>query len=156
MLRFVLRRLAIFIPMLWLFSVVAFLIIQAPPGDYLTDYIARLRVSGETVDQDLTGAIKGLREGERFLGDRVPKSAWTVTGAKGLEVTQTFDDAPADFTRLVAYPDYLGKLEAEVWLKAVTLKPNGSLSFIQGFEVTKIGHGADLGTPGRVAGKPSD
>jgi peptide/nickel transport system permease protein len=39
-------------------SVVAFLIIQLPPGDYLTSYIAQLRAQGETVDE---ARIEGLR-----------------------------------------------------------------------------------------------
>ena len=40
MLQFIFRRFLIFIPMLFLMSVVAFAIIQAPPGDFLSDYIA--------------------------------------------------------------------------------------------------------------------
>ncbi len=58
MLRFVIRRILIFIPMLFLMSVVAFGIIQAPPGDFLTDYIAQLQATGETVD---AGQIDALR-----------------------------------------------------------------------------------------------
>ena len=59
MLQFVIRRLLIFIPMLFLMSVVAFAIIQAPPGDFLSDYIAQLQATGEVVDE---GQIEALRD----------------------------------------------------------------------------------------------
>ena len=42
MLTFIVRRTLIFFPMLALMSVVAFAIIQAPPGDFLSDYVAAL------------------------------------------------------------------------------------------------------------------
>ena len=58
MLQFIIRRLIIFIPMLFLMSVVAFAIIQAPPGDFLDDYIAQLLATGENVDE---GQIEALR-----------------------------------------------------------------------------------------------
>lgn len=57
MFAFVLRRLVIFIPMLVVVSIVSFILIQAPPGDFLTDYVARLRAQGELVDQ---GEIEAL------------------------------------------------------------------------------------------------
>lgn len=39
------------IPMIIVISIVSFIIIQLPPGDYLTTYVARLSSTGETVDQ---------------------------------------------------------------------------------------------------------
>jgi len=59
MLQFVVRRVFILIPMLFILSVVAFGIIQAPPGDYLTSYIDRLLASGDYIDQ---AEADGLRE----------------------------------------------------------------------------------------------
>ncbi len=50
MFAFVLRRLIIFIPMTIIVSIVAFILIQAPPGNFLDDYISRLRAQGEQVD----------------------------------------------------------------------------------------------------------
>ncbi|MEM7131441.1 MAG: ABC transporter permease [Chloroflexota bacterium] len=50
MFAFVLRRLIIFIPMTIIVSMVAFILIQAPPGNFLDDYISRLRAQGEQVD----------------------------------------------------------------------------------------------------------
>ena len=47
MIQFLLRRMAIYIPMLALMSIVSFGIIEAPPGDYLDDYIALLKAQGE-------------------------------------------------------------------------------------------------------------
>ena len=50
MLQFLIRRFAIMIPMMVLMSIVAFGIIQAPPGDYLQTYIAELSATGDYVD----------------------------------------------------------------------------------------------------------
>jgi peptide/nickel transport system permease protein len=47
---FILRRLIFMIPTLFAVSVVAFIIIQLPPGDYLESYIAELQAQGESVD----------------------------------------------------------------------------------------------------------
>lgn len=58
MLEFISRRLTLFFPMLFVMSVVAFGIIQAPPGDFLTDYVARLQAQGELVDQGEIEALK--------------------------------------------------------------------------------------------------
>lgn len=47
MIQFLLKRLAIYVPMLVLMSIVSFAIIEAPPGDYLDDYISLLKAQGE-------------------------------------------------------------------------------------------------------------
>jgi peptide/nickel transport system permease protein len=57
--RYILKRLLWMIPFLFAVSVVSFLLIQAPPGDYLTTYIAKLAESNEILDQS---AIDNLRE----------------------------------------------------------------------------------------------
>ena len=49
MAQFLARRLMLFIPMLFMMSVVSFLIILAPPGDFLNDYAAFLAERGEEV-----------------------------------------------------------------------------------------------------------
>ncbi|MCP4402457.1 MAG: ABC transporter permease [bacterium] len=52
MLRFVVRRLVIMVPLLLFISVVTFIVIQLPPGDYLTTfYISNLRDSGLELDE---------------------------------------------------------------------------------------------------------
>lgn len=47
MLRFVLRRLLVLIPTVWAISLITFIIIQLPPGDYLTTVQASLAESGD-------------------------------------------------------------------------------------------------------------
>ncbi len=58
MLRFIIRRLLWAIPFLIAVSVIAFAIIQAPPGDFATTLAAELAESGETVDQERLAAIR--------------------------------------------------------------------------------------------------
>ena len=58
MLQFIIRRLTIFFPMLFSISIVSFVIIQAPPGDFLTDYISQLQARGEVVDQAEIESLK--------------------------------------------------------------------------------------------------
>ena len=58
MLGFIVRRLAIFFPMLALMSVVAFAIIQAPPGSFLEEYVSALRAQGMNVDKAHIEALR--------------------------------------------------------------------------------------------------
>ena len=51
MLSYIIGRLLRMIPQLFLISILAFIIIQLPPGDFLTEQINRLRATGATVDQ---------------------------------------------------------------------------------------------------------
>ncbi len=46
MTKFIVRRIAILIPLLFLVSVVAFVVIQLPPGDYVDSYIRNLELQG--------------------------------------------------------------------------------------------------------------
>ena len=50
MLAYILRRVLMMIPTLIAISVIVFIIIQLPPGDYLESYIAELQAQGESVD----------------------------------------------------------------------------------------------------------
>lgn len=52
MLSYILRRLLIAILTVWVISVIAFVIIQLPPGDYVTSYIAQLMATGTLVTQE--------------------------------------------------------------------------------------------------------
>lgn len=52
MLEFIVRRLILFIPLLFVVSVVSFVIIQLPPGDFLTSYIQQLRATGTDVSEE--------------------------------------------------------------------------------------------------------
>ncbi|MFO1189380.1 MAG: ABC transporter permease [Alphaproteobacteria bacterium] len=51
MLAYVARRLLTMIPTLLAISLIVFVIIQLPPGDYLTTYMTELQSQGEAVDQ---------------------------------------------------------------------------------------------------------
>ncbi|HEX6036304.1 MAG TPA: ABC transporter permease [Anaerolineales bacterium] len=51
MLNYIFGRLLRMIPQLFLISILAFIIIQLPPGDFLTEQINRLRATGATVDE---------------------------------------------------------------------------------------------------------
>lgn len=57
--RYILKRILWMVPFLFGVSIVSFLLIQAPPGDYLTTYIAKLGESNELLDQS---AIDNLRQ----------------------------------------------------------------------------------------------
>ena len=58
MIAFSIRRLALLFPMMFAMSVVAFAIIQAPPGDYLDDYVALLAQQFESVDKSELEALR--------------------------------------------------------------------------------------------------
>jgi len=51
MFTYLLRRLIVMVPTLLVISFLVFAIIQAPPGDYLSTYMAELQSQGEAVDQ---------------------------------------------------------------------------------------------------------
>jgi len=50
MLSYLIQRILIMIPTLFAISIITFVIIQLPPGDYLSTYIAELQSQGENVD----------------------------------------------------------------------------------------------------------
>ena len=58
MLSYTIRRILTMIPTLIAISIIVFIIIQLPPGDYLETYIAELQSQGEAVDP---GKIEALR-----------------------------------------------------------------------------------------------
>ena len=58
MLQYIARRVLMMIPTLFAISIVTFIIIQLPPGDFFTTYISNLAAQGESVDQTLVEAIK--------------------------------------------------------------------------------------------------
>lgn len=58
MLQFLIRRILYMIPTMIAVSIVAFIIIQLPPGDYLTTLVASLAAQGETVDPTRLDALR--------------------------------------------------------------------------------------------------
>jgi peptide/nickel transport system permease protein len=60
--RYILQRVLLAIPTLILVSIISFAIIQLPPGDYLTSYIAQVRQSeGDTAANQLGSLVDQLR-----------------------------------------------------------------------------------------------
>lgn len=58
MLKFMVKRLLLFIPTLLAITIVAFFLIQLPPGDYLTVYTQQLANSGQEVNDQLLDALR--------------------------------------------------------------------------------------------------
>jgi peptide/nickel transport system permease protein len=58
MLQYIIKRLLLLPLLLIIFSMFAFLIIQAPPGDFVTAYMAELAASGSSMDQAQIDALR--------------------------------------------------------------------------------------------------
>ena len=58
MLQYILRRVLMMIPTLVVISMLSFLIIQLPPGDFLTSYAATLRQQGDNVQEEELEALR--------------------------------------------------------------------------------------------------
>ena len=58
MLMYILKRVLFMIPTLAVISVISFVIIQLPPGDFLTSYVAQLRMEGEDIDAEEIAALE--------------------------------------------------------------------------------------------------
>ncbi|MBN1312608.1 MAG: ABC transporter permease [Anaerolineae bacterium] len=56
---YIIRRVLLMIPTLIVISIISFVIIQLPPGDYLTSYAAQLSAQGDTIDAQ---GLKALEE----------------------------------------------------------------------------------------------
>jgi hypothetical protein len=96
-------------------------------GDLAQTRVRFTAKDGASVDKDMTDILAGLREGEHYYDLDAPDGTWTLSGTKGLEVTQSFDATAIDFTWLYAYPEDLGEVEAELWAPAVGLGPGESV-----------------------------
>ena len=69
----VLRRLRLMVVTLAAISVLSFLIIQAPPGNYLDTYVTQLRMQGDAIDDARIEALEAryrLQELARPASDR--------------------------------------------------------------------------------------
>jgi hypothetical protein len=103
---------------------------------------------GQAVDQDLTQAIYGLREGQRFYDLDAPAGEWTFSGAKGLTLTQSFDDAVIESAWVYAFPVTLGQFDAEIWAAPRDLAPGEAVTLEHDIRVTP---GPLTGTSPRAA-----
>jgi peptide/nickel transport system permease protein len=120
--RFMLRRVLLMIPTLFLISIVSFAIIQAPPGDYLTTVVSQLASQGDVVDDARLAQLKaqyGL--GQPFIvqywkwisgillhGDFGQSFLWNRPVAQLLEqrvpLTVTIAIVTLLFTWVIAFP----------------------------------------------------
>ena len=73
MLKYIAWRVLMMIPTLVAISIVSFVIIQLPPGDFLTSYLAQLITMGETVSEETLEALRS-RYG---LGAPIYVQYWT-------------------------------------------------------------------------------
>ncbi|NND89272.1 MAG: ABC transporter permease [Granulosicoccus sp.] len=60
MLQYIIKRLLLLPLLLFIFTIIAFILIQAPPGDFLTSYIAELAASGSSMDRAQIDALRTL------------------------------------------------------------------------------------------------
>ena len=58
MLQYILRRVLQMIPTVFLISVISFVLIQLPPGDYLTSIVATMQQSGDHLTQEALERLK--------------------------------------------------------------------------------------------------
>lgn len=56
--QYIAKRIIIFIPTLFLISILVFIVIQLPPGDYVSSHIAALATEGEFVDADYAQTLR--------------------------------------------------------------------------------------------------
>jgi peptide/nickel transport system permease protein len=122
MLRFAVRRILYMIPTLIIVSILSFVIIQLPPGDYLTTVVTNMRASGEVVDEAILAAMEqryGLNQpmyvqywkwisGIVLRGDFGQSFEWNQPVSAliwgRLVLTFTMSLATLLFTWLVAFP----------------------------------------------------
>jgi peptide/nickel transport system permease protein len=72
MFKFIIRRLLVIIPTLIAVSIIAFIIIQLPPGDFLTARISQLVMQGETIEPQVLLDLQ-----KRYgLGDPIMVQYW--------------------------------------------------------------------------------
>lgn len=60
MLGYIIKRIVLMVPTMIGISIIAFLIIQLPPGDYLTSVIARMSDSGQAVDPEEVARLRRI------------------------------------------------------------------------------------------------
>lgn len=121
MLRYIAYRLLLMIPTIVVVSIVSFTIIQLPPGDFLTSYVANLEAMGERIDDSQLSSLKqsyGLGQpiyvqyfkwvGGMLHGDFGRSFTWRVPVSQliweRLGLTVLFSLTTLLFTWLIAFP----------------------------------------------------
>ena len=78
MLQFIIKRTLLMIPTLFAISIVTFVIIQLPPGDFFTTYISNMAAMGETVDQTVVQKIKEQYGFDQPIYVQYGKWVWNI------------------------------------------------------------------------------
>ncbi|RIK38792.1 MAG: ABC transporter permease [Chloroflexi bacterium] len=78
MISYVVRRVLYMIPTLFIISIISFAIIELPPGDYLTAYMANLAASGTQATQDQIASLRQLYGLDQPLHIRYAKWVWRL------------------------------------------------------------------------------
>ncbi|NLK07864.1 MAG: ABC transporter permease [Firmicutes bacterium] len=78
MLSYVLRRTLLMIPTLLLLSVLTFVVIDLPPGDYLTSYITTLEAQGVRVTEERVAALRHRYALDKPLYQRYANWLWRI------------------------------------------------------------------------------
>ena len=102
MLGFIIKRLLFMIPSLMVVSFLAFVLIQLPPGDYVTTYIATLAASNELVERSTcTSPRPPARRIPSKLPRRMLQSPPMTTGKRRLcRMSRTFSDRCSENARI--------------------------------------------------------
>ena len=78
MLSYIVKRIMYFIPTLLVISIVSYFIIELPPGDYLTSYLAAQEARGEFADQATVDALKKRYGLDQPVHMRYLKWVWNL------------------------------------------------------------------------------
>src|SRR5512136_350586 len=76
MLQYIIRRVFYLIPTIIAISMVSFVIIELPPGDYVTTMVAAMQRQGEQVDQAVLDSLKKQYGLDQPVYVRYLKWAW--------------------------------------------------------------------------------
>jgi peptide/nickel transport system permease protein len=78
MLQYIIKRVLLLIPTLLGISIVAFFVIELPPGDYLTAHVAALAAGGDMVDQEQLDFLRKQYGLDRPIHVRYLRWLWNV------------------------------------------------------------------------------
>ena len=80
MAQYIFRRVLVFLPTMLIMSAVIFFIIQLPPGDYATTYVASLKAEGNVVDAN---TLAELQERFGLTAEHIVRQVKEVLKRKG-------------------------------------------------------------------------
>ncbi len=78
MLGYILKRILRMLPQIFLISILAFIIIQLPPGDYLTEYLNNLRATGAEVNEQTVAQYTKMYGLDKPLYVQYFKWIWNI------------------------------------------------------------------------------